>query len=111
MEEINMSAIFYVSYISLWGLLLGCGILTPILSSAFLVVLATQLTAGVALGAASGAVFGASRETLALVPLIWLSNKGQPADLVKVLPVSAITVGSLNIVWLLGGGLLLMLLR
>src|SRR5262245_31735956 len=52
-----------------WGLLLGAGVATVIPYSAYLVLVGMQVTSGVALGAASGALFGGVREALALVPL------------------------------------------
>ena len=52
----------------LWGVLLGSGVATPILSSAFLVLLSAQLTSGILLGALAGFVFGATREAMALLP-------------------------------------------
>jgi len=53
-----------------WGLMLGSGLMTPIYHAAFPVLLAAQATAGLAAGAASGAVFGGSRQAMALLPLI-----------------------------------------
>src|SRR5215211_5434274 len=53
-----------------WGAMLGSGVATPIFHSAFLVLLAAQLTGGVALGLLSGTLFGASRQATALLPLL-----------------------------------------
>jgi hypothetical protein len=50
-----------------WGALLGCGVYTFVPYSAYLVVLAGQLTAGPILGALSGAAFGATREAMAVL--------------------------------------------
>src|SRR5918997_2156506 len=54
----------------IWGAMLGCGIATPIFHTAFLLLGGAQLTAGLALGLASGAVFGAARQAMALVPVL-----------------------------------------
>jgi Helix-turn-helix domain len=51
---------------SLWGVLLGCGIATPIYHSVFVVLLGGQLLAGISVGALSGALFGIAREVAAL---------------------------------------------
>jgi hypothetical protein len=55
-----------------WGAMLGSGVATPIFHSAFLVLLAAQLTGGVTLGLISGALFGAARQTTALLSLLGL---------------------------------------
>lgn len=52
----------------LWGMLLGCGLATPIYYPAFMPFLAAQFSAGVLLGGLSGAVFGGTRQLLALAP-------------------------------------------
>jgi hypothetical protein len=90
----------------LWGLLLGCGVATPILSSAFLVLLGAQLTAGVLLGGVAGAVFGATREALALLPGL---RGDDPQATMALLPRLRPTVRRLNALVALGGGLALVL--
>ena len=87
----------------LWGALLGCGIATVIPYSAFLVVLATQLTSGVVLGCISGMLFGATRELVALLPLLGKQNRVHPLKLVLLLPALAEKVQWLNTLWLLVG--------
>jgi hypothetical protein len=49
-----------------WGLMLGSGVVTLIPYSAHLVLLAGQLFAGPLVGAVSGALYGAARESIAL---------------------------------------------
>src|SRR5215204_5254463 len=46
----------------IWGAMLGSGVATPIFHTAFLLLLAAQLTGGVVLGFISGALFGAARQ-------------------------------------------------
>ena len=58
------------------GAMLGSGVATPIFHTAFLVLLAAQLTGGVALGLISGALFGAARQATALLPLLSLARPG-----------------------------------
>lgn len=52
----------------LWGAMLGSGVMTPILASAFWLLVGAQMTTGPVVGAASGAVFGAARQSVAVVP-------------------------------------------
>ena len=52
-----------------WGAMLGSGVATPIFHTAFLVLLAAQLTGGVVLGLVSGALFGAARQATALLQI------------------------------------------
>ena len=54
----------------LWGAMLGCGVATPVFHTAFVLLVGAQLTAGVALGAAAGALFGAARQTMDLLPTL-----------------------------------------
>lgn len=54
----------------IWGAMLGCGVATPIFHTAFVLLAGAQLTAGVVLGAASGAIFGLARQGVALVPVL-----------------------------------------
>jgi hypothetical protein len=91
----------------LWGALLGSGVATPILSSAVLVLLGAQLTAGVLLGAATGAVFGVTRESLALVPGL---RGASPEATMGLLPRLRPATRRLNALVALGGGLALVLI-
>ena len=93
----------------LWGVLLGCGIATLIPYSSLVVVLGLQLTSGVALGCASGALFGATRETMALLALLPRRDaEANPKEVMCLLPTLQATVRHLNLLWVIGGGLLLM---
>lgn len=95
----------------LWGILLGCGVATPILHSALLVLLGVQLTAGVGLGCASGVVFGVTRETVALLPLWRKQDQGDPEPLMQLLPALKGTVQRLNLVWIVVTSVLLLVVR
>lgn len=87
-----------------WGALLGSGVATPILTSAFLVLLAAQVTGGLAIGALSGAVFGGTRQAMALLPGLWRLD---PSDTLALLARFRSLVRSLNAVVTLGAGLML----
>ena len=89
-----------------WGAMLGSGVATPIFHTAFLVLLAAQLTGGVALGLVSGALFGAARQTTALLPLLGRLDPGRTMGLLETLrPVAR----RLNVALIVAGGLLLVL--
>jgi hypothetical protein len=91
----------------LWGAMLGCGVATPILSSAFLVLLSVQLTSGPWLGALAGAIYGGMREAMALVPMLRRSDhEATLGSLSRYRP----TFQRLNMVVAMGGGLMLVLL-
>lgn len=53
----------------LWGLQLGCGVVTFIPYSCFIVLLGTQATSGIVTGLLSGALFGGTREAIVLLGL------------------------------------------
>lgn len=89
-----------------WGVLLGCGIATPIFYTTFLVLSGAQVTAGVALGIASGAVFGAVRQTTALVPVF---RQFDPARTMGLLETLRPTARRLNLGLIVVGGALLVL--
>jgi hypothetical protein len=91
----------------LWGAMLGAGVATPIFTSAVLVLLSAQLTAGVALGAISGGAFGLTREGMALVPGVRRLDQGATMAL---LTRFRSPVRRLNAVVALGAGLLLVVL-
>jgi hypothetical protein len=89
-----------------WGAMLGSGVATPIFHTAFLVLLAAQLTGGVMLGLISGALFGAARQATALLPLLARHDPGRTMDLLQTLrPVAR----RLNAALILAGGLVLVL--
>lgn len=87
-----------------WGAMLGSGVATPIFHTAFLVLLAAQLTGGVALGIVSGALFGAARQATALLPLLGRLDPGQTMGLLETLRPGA---RLLNATLIVAGGLIL----
>lgn len=87
-----------------WGVLLGCGIATPIFYTTFLLLSGAQLTAGVALGAASGAVYGAVRQTTALVPVM---RRFDPSRTMGLLETLRPTARRLNLLLVVAGGAVL----
>jgi len=89
-----------------WGVLLGSGIATVIPYSAFLVLLATQLTSGIVLGCVSGALFGGTRGAVSLLPLLGRQQRLHPEDLPHFLPALKMKVQQLNVLWILMGGIL-----
>jgi hypothetical protein len=90
----------------LWGAMLGSGWATLIPYSGYLLLAGTQLTAGVLLGALSGAVFGATRQGTALVlPFLRTDHEA----LMDLLPEFRVPAGRLNALVALGGGLMLIL--
>ena len=54
---------------AIWGVMMGCGLYTPVYHTALLTLLAIQLTSGLAWGLATGAVFGLARQSAALWPV------------------------------------------
>src|SRR5215207_4977442 len=68
-----------------WGAMLGSGVATPIFHTAFLVLLAAQLTGGLVLGLVSGALFGAARQATALLPLLGRLDPGRTMSLLEML--------------------------
>jgi len=86
--------------------MLGSGLATPIFHTAFLVLLAAQLTGGVALGLVSGALFGAARQATALVPLLARLEPGRTMGLLETLRPAA---RRLNAALIVAGGLVLVL--
>ena len=93
----------------LWGLLLGSGIAVVIPYSVYVLLLATQLTAGSLLGAASGAAFGAIRSASALLLLASQERRQHPEHLPALLPVLMRAGWRWNLLGILGGFLVLML--
>jgi hypothetical protein len=90
----------------IWGAMLGSGVATPIFHTAFLVLLAAQLTGGVALGLVSGALFGAARQATALLPLLGRHDPGRTMGLLETLRPAA---RRLNAALVVAGGLILVL--
>ena len=90
----------------LWGALLGCGVATPIFYSGFVLLGGAQLTAGPLLGLASGALFGATREATALLPVARRLGIEGTMDLLETLRPHA---RRLNAALVVGGGLVLVL--
>lgn len=89
----------------LWGILLGSGVAIVIPYSAFLLVLATQLTSGIILGSLSGAIFGSTRAIVALLPLLSKGGRLYPEKLL--LPAVSKQLRWLNILLIIVGGFLL----
>lgn len=69
----------------LWGLMMGCGLYTPVYHTALLVLLATQLVSGVWLGLATGFVFGIVRQATALWPVARRYDPGRTMGLLETL--------------------------
>lgn len=90
----------------LWGLMLGSGLTTPLVSASLLVLLSVQLTTGVLFGAALGAVFGGTRQAMALLPLL---RQAEPATAMRLLPRFATTARRGNLMVILAGALALVL--
>jgi hypothetical protein len=90
----------------IWGAMLGSGVATPIFHTAFLVLLAAQLTGGVALGLITGALYGAARQATALLPLLARLDPGRTMGLLETLrPVAR----RFNAALIVAGGLVLVL--
>lgn len=79
----------------LWGALLGSGIATLIPYSVFVLMLGAQATVGVYLAAPSRAIFGATRQGLALVPVIRRFDPPQTTALLPKLRPHAIRLNAL----------------
>ena len=90
----------------IWGAMLGCGVATPIFHTAFLVLAGAQLTAGLALGLVSGAVFGATRQAMALLPVLGRFDPERTMGLMETLRPSARRVNAALVVV---GGVILVL--
>jgi hypothetical protein len=89
-----------------WGAMLGSGVATPIFHTAFLLLLAAQLTGGVALGLISGTLFGAARQATALLPLLGQLDPSRTLSLLETLRPAA---RRLNAALVVAGGLVLVL--
>jgi hypothetical protein len=84
--------------------MLGSGVATPIYHTAFLFLLAVQLTGGVALGLVSGALFGMARQATALLPLLGRLDPGRTMGLLETLRPAA---RRLNAALIVAGGIVL----
>lgn len=93
----------------LWGAILGSGVATIIPYSAFLVLLSVQLTSGFVWGCLSGATFGFTRQLLSLLPLTQSQYRLHPEDAAMLMPELTRYVSVLNILWIIGGCLLLLI--
>jgi hypothetical protein len=90
-----------------WGAMLGSGVATPVFHTAFIVLLAAQLTGGVALGLISGALFGAARQATALLPHLGRLDPGRTMGLLETLRPLA---RGLNAALIVAGGFILVLI-
>lgn len=69
----------------LWGMLLGAMVTTVIPYSAFILLFAAQLSGGMTLAAASGALAGASREAVSLAPALLEPRRWEPERLMALI--------------------------
>lgn len=67
----------------IWGAMLGSGVLTLIPYPAFFVLLAAEVTSPPLIAAVAGGLYGLVREAPALIPL---ASRGEPQELMDVLP-------------------------
>lgn len=91
---------------AIWGAMLGCGVATPIFHTAFLLLGGAQLTAGIGLGAVSGAFFGLARQGVALVPVLRRFGPERTMGLMETLRPTARRA---NLVLVVAAGLVLVL--
>lgn len=98
---VSLSRVYVV-----WGLLLGSGVATPIYHTAALLLFGGQLTAGPGLGLASGAIFGATRQVMALVPVL---GRFGPERTMELLTRFRPLARRANVALAAGGGLALVL--
>ncbi|MFM9108543.1 MAG: hypothetical protein ACKOWF_17795 [Chloroflexota bacterium] len=85
---------------TLWGLMMGCGLYTPIYHTALMVLLAFQLTGSVGQGLASGLLFGLARQATALWPVARRYDPEQTMSLLERLRPGA---RALNILLIVAG--------
>lgn len=90
---------------TVWGMMLGSGVATPVFHTAFVVFSVAQMTGGFWLGLASGALFGLARQGMALLPVLaryepdrtmWLLERLRP--LARRVNVALIIVGGVVLV-------------
>lgn len=91
----------------LWGILLGSGVATFIPYSALPVLFTAQLTSGPLVGLLSGAIFGGTRQLVALSPLLLMPQKVSTNGLPTLLPILKAKMHYLNIVWIIIAGIVL----
>ncbi|MHB8601007.1 MAG: hypothetical protein ACYDER_29910 [Ktedonobacteraceae bacterium] len=88
----------------LWGMQLGCGIITLIPYSSFVLLLGAQFTAGFFPGMLSGMIFGGVREMVAVLMALWsaaTTETVRPQKLMNFLPALETHVQHMNIAWIL----------
>ncbi len=68
---------------ALWGLMMGCGLYTPVYHTALLVLLAVQLVSGFWLGLATGFAFGIVRQATSLWPVARRYDPGRTMGLLE----------------------------
>ena len=93
----------------LWGMLLGSGIATLIPYSALLVLLTAQTTSGILVGILAGALFGATRAIMMLLPLITKPEWAATNQLPFLLPTLKANMQRLNVVCIVVGSVLMMI--
>jgi len=79
---------------AIWGLMMGCGLYTPVYHTALLTLLAVQLTSGPGWGLATGALFGLARQTASLWPV---ARRLEPEATMRLLETLRPTARALNI--------------
>lgn len=89
-----------------WGLMLGFGVATPVFHTAFVLLVGAQLTAGPWVGMLSGALFGLTRQAMALIPVL---RQYEPIRIMGLLETLRPTARRLNTALVIVGGLLLMI--
>jgi hypothetical protein len=92
----------------LWGLLLGSGIATIIPYSVFLILLTIHLVSGLALSCTAGALYGGTRQFVALLPLFQRQCRLQPDKAGMLMAIFTKPVSILNVLCIIGGSLLLL---
>lgn len=88
----------------LWGLQLGCGIVTLIPYSSFILLLGSQFALGFFPGLLSGTLFGGMRESVAVLMTmrsLSTNNNVNPEWLMRFLPAQETLFQRLNIIWIL----------
>ncbi len=89
-----------------WGLMLGFGVATPVFHTAFVLLVGAQLTAGPLLGLASGALFGMTRQAMALIPVL---RQYEPIRTMGLLESLRPAARRFNTALVIAGGLLLVI--
>ncbi len=76
--KVHLSAVY-----TIWGLMMGCGLYTPVYHTALFVMLATQLTFGFVPGIISGLLFGIVRQATSLWPVARRYDTEQTMNLLE----------------------------